>query len=95
MKLVTEDDVRVAVKVSARTNRPIEHNETDGTVLRGNTDYYGYWAGTSNATHWTCLSDTFPVSTEWAIVEANIYAETQGDSLADFYIDDVSLSLVE
>ena len=79
MKLVNEDDIRVAVKVSARTDRPIEYNETDGTVLRGNTDYYGYWAGTSNTTHRTCLSDTFRVSSDWTIVEANIYAETQGD----------------
>ena len=94
MKLVSEDDIRVAVKVSARTDRPVEY-KTDGTVLRGDTDYYGYWADTSNTTHWTCLADTFAVSTEWTIVEANIYAETQGDSLADFYIDDVSLSLVE
>ena len=76
-KLVSADDIRVIVKVSVRTTNK--------------TDYYGFWSETSNSTHWKCHTATFTVDSEWPVIDANIYAETQGGSLDDFYIDDVSL----
>ena len=76
-KLVSVDDIRVIVKVSVKTTNK--------------TDYYGFWSETSNSTHWKCHTATFTVDSEWPVLDANIYAEMQGGSLDDFYIDDVSL----